>query len=49
MCRHCWARVPTDVRLTALKTWGIWNETHEDTDWDAFLTARSAAFAAVAP
>lgn len=49
MCRHHWRRVPTGLRTEVWRTWGRWQETHQDTDWTAYLAARDDALGAVTP
>ena len=43
MCGRHWSQVPVDLRTPVLRTWGRWQRTHEDPDWDAYMTARHAA------
>lgn len=47
LCGICWARVPQHLRPAVNATWRIWNRTHDDDDWEAYMDARAAALASI--
>lgn len=48
MCPRHWRDVPPHLRRAVLNHWATWNRTHDADEWEAYLTARTAALAAVA-